>query len=34
GQSGEAASALQTLYKKEIKNMIHEKGGREWRSKR
>lgn len=34
GQRGEAASALQTLYKKEIKNMIHEKGGREWRSKR
>ncbi|KAF1678554.1 aminodeoxychorismate lyase [Bacillus sp. SKDU12] len=34
GQSGEAVSALQTLYKKEIKNMIYEKGGREWRSKR
>ncbi|MDO3662519.1 aminodeoxychorismate lyase [Bacillus sp. C28GYM-DRY-1] len=37
GRSGEAASALQSLYKKEIKNMIHEKhekGGREWRNKR
>ncbi|WP_276736248.1 aminodeoxychorismate lyase [Bacillus sp. (in: firmicutes)] len=34
GRRGEAASALQALYKKEIKNMIHEKGGREWRSKR
>lgn len=34
GRRGEAASALQTLYKKEIKKMIHEKGGREWRSKR
>lgn len=33
GRSGEAFSALQMLYKKEIKNMIHEKRGREWRSK-
>ncbi|MGD1416692.1 4-amino-4-deoxychorismate lyase [Bacillus subtilis] len=33
-ESGEAVSALQLLYKKEIKNMIHEKGGRAWRSKR
>ncbi|MDR4432840.1 aminodeoxychorismate lyase [Bacillus tequilensis] len=34
GRRGEAAAALQKLYNKEIKNMIHEKGGREWRSKR
>lgn len=31
-QSGEATSALQLLYKKEIKNMMYEKGGRAWRS--
>ncbi|MGV2469971.1 4-amino-4-deoxychorismate lyase, partial [Bacillus subtilis] len=31
-QSGEATSALQLLYKKEIKNRMYEKGGSAWRS--